>query len=419
MSVPTRLESLLQTPAVEAARRTLPPPAHLVGGCVRDALLGVSCRDLDVVVGGDPLEEIRRLATTLEARLVDLSSGRFPTLRLVIGDLEIDVWRRGDLPLEDELRRRDLTINAIGWDLHDEVFVDPCGGLPDLSRRRLRVPRPEVLAEDPLRVLRLVRFAAQLPTFDVDPTTLRAARRRRTDLSSVASERIREELSHLFEQPAVERGLELAVRIGLYPALWGEDHHPESPAAGERAISTLERLSETAKLVGRLAPSPVLDLPLARLAASVRATLDPDASRRHLLDRGYVTRETERRLRALVAETGLPGDERERRRFIHRTGDLWPTAAALLLAERGPSTETAGERSVATLVDLWTEEGERLVDPPRLVRGDEAAEILDLEPGPALGEAMERLRLLQVDGMVSSREEALARLREWSEEGGR
>ncbi|HSL84821.1 MAG TPA: hypothetical protein VLF66_18750, partial [Thermoanaerobaculia bacterium] len=104
----------------------------------------------------------------------------------------------------------------------------------------------------------------------------------------------------------------------------------------------------------------------------------------------------------------LPGDGADRRRFLHRLGELWTTAACYAGARAAAGAERqAWERSAAALVELYRRRGPEILEPPRLLDGREVAEILGVEPGPEVGEALRELRWAQVEGRVRTREEAL------------
>jgi hypothetical protein len=223
---------------------------HLVGGVLRDLALGVAAHDLDAVVAGSGLEIAERLAVALPARLVrlgreDHAAYRLVLLRAVAGPAgltrfaTLDLWDRGTASLHDDLARRDFTINALALDARGGGgLLDPCGGLADLRRGMLRATTPRSFEDDPVRVLRLARFAVQLAGFAADPATFELARRAAPLLQSVAADRIREELRLLLALAAnaeVARGLRALAALGLYPALWLGAPPPAGPAIAPAA----------------------------------------------------------------------------------------------------------------------------------------------------------------------------------------
>jgi len=194
---------------------------YLVGGSVRDALLGGHPLDLDVVIDG-PVAE---LARGLDDRAV--VHERFDTAEVSIGGRTVDLararsetYRRpGALPdvepagIETDLARRDFTINAIAVPIEDpENLIDPCGGIEDLERRVIRVMHPRSFADDPTRALRAARYAARLG-FDIDHRT--ADLLPDVDLAAVSPQRLSAELALIAGEPTAVEAVRLASAWGL------------------------------------------------------------------------------------------------------------------------------------------------------------------------------------------------------------
>jgi tRNA nucleotidyltransferase (CCA-adding enzyme) len=215
---PERLaESLLALPGVERVRRACGGlAAYLVGGSVRDLLLGMERVDIDVAVEGAGIEQLaERLGGTARFH------PRFGTATVRADDLVIDLAatraetyaQPGALPavapagLDEDLARRDFTINAMAVPLAGEPeLIDPHGGLGDLERGLLRVLHDSSFADDPIRALRAARYAARYG-FTLEPKTaelLRAA-----DLESVSSDRVEAELLKLAAEPEAPKGFAL------------------------------------------------------------------------------------------------------------------------------------------------------------------------------------------------------------------
>jgi poly(A) polymerase len=201
---------------------------HLVGGVLRDRLLGLPSLDLDLVVAGRGREIAARLASELPARLVPLGGKDFAAYRLVARGLIVDLWDRAGTPLRQDLARRDFTLNSMALALEAEhgapragiALADPFGGRADLAARRLRATTPESFTGDPLRILRLARLLVQLPAFTAEVATVELARQAAHLLPQVAAERIRVELGSIFAHDQARRGLQALAATGVYPALW-------------------------------------------------------------------------------------------------------------------------------------------------------------------------------------------------------
>jgi hypothetical protein len=155
----------------------------------------------------------------------------------------------------------------------------------------------------------------------------------------------------------------------------------------------------------------------ARLAATFahltgRAGRGPQDYLELFRDAGYLTRQAAGEVALLLAEEEMPGDDRGRRRFLNRTGRLWPTIAVSLGARATEAADLARWRNrLRPLVDLARAEGAALLDPPRLLSGEEVQRLLGIAPGPEVGRVLAAVRQAQVDGRVRTREEAVAMVR--------
>jgi tRNA nucleotidyltransferase (CCA-adding enzyme) len=224
--LPDRVDAL---PGIEALREIADRvPAYLVGGAVRDLLLGSDGVDLDVAVEGDadlladlPGFELEREGLFLTGRLVR------DGLRIDVARARAEVYPRpGALPevrpatIADDLARRDFTINAMAFPIAaDGRLLDPHGGLEDLRAGVLRVLHPASFVDDPTRALRAARYATRFE-FDLDPQTevdLRAA-----DLSTVSDDRVQNDLRRTAQEPDPAGVLRRLLDWGVMPALDAE-----------------------------------------------------------------------------------------------------------------------------------------------------------------------------------------------------
>ncbi len=404
MNFSSSLLALLALPAVsQLAEIADDTRCHLVGGAVRDAALGREVHDLDAVVEGRGEEIARALAARLPARYVPLGGKEFPAFRLVADDLELDIWDRSGMSLEEDLARRDLTINAVAYDLRTHETVDPFGGLGDLKRRQLRAVTSKSFAGDPLRLLRLARLAVQLPGFLPVQETLLLARRSAAALPSVAGERIRDELGRIVGSPRAAVGVKILAEIGIYPGLWTYTLGEIVPSAqGIERLSAYERISneewarstdEPARTAGRWA---LLFAELREHGGQAESALA------RFVDRGYLSKGEAQAIGYLLALSSLPPSEPDRRLFLHRLGpQLWPVALAYLGA-RG----AAQESDIRSLAELANREGEAIFDPPRLLSSEGIREVTGVPAGPELGRLLAALRKAQVRGEVKTALEA-------------
>ena len=201
----------------------------LVGGPVRDAILGRVALDLDFTTSADP-DKILKIVKPLASATWDVGR-EFGTIAAQIGDHKIEItsyradsYDKGSRKptvefgdnLEDDLKRRDFTVNAMALRLPSKTFVDPHQGLRDLMLETLRTPAaPEIsFSDDPLRMMRAARFTSQLG-FELDPAAFTAMRDMASRIEIISAERVRDELSKLLISKNPQPGLELLVESGI------------------------------------------------------------------------------------------------------------------------------------------------------------------------------------------------------------
>ena len=206
--------------------------AFVIGGFVRDLLLDRPCKDIDIVTEGSGIELARATAKAMDVRQVHVFKN-FGTAMFKAKDYEVEFvgarkesYSRGsrkpvveDGTLEDDQNRRDFTINAMAISLNADSFgklVDPFGGVDDLSRKWVRTPLdPDVTySDDPLRMLRAVRFASQLG-FRIEESSLSSIRRNARRLEIISAERIHTELNKIILSPKPSRGFKLLFKTKL------------------------------------------------------------------------------------------------------------------------------------------------------------------------------------------------------------
>jgi tRNA nucleotidyltransferase/poly(A) polymerase len=379
---------------------------HLVGGILRDRILGIGSPDLDLVVAGQSLAFSKVLAVHLDARLVMLGGTRFSAFRIVGGDFIVDVWDRADAGLESDLERRDFTINAMALDLSSGLLLDPFEGLTDLESRRLRAVTPRSFAEDPLRVLRLVRFATQLPSFSIDGSTLDLARAGSRELPAVAVERRREELTRILAFGPPTASIGLLLRLGALEALLTPNAALES--YGTRlmgALRAFESFEQHSEAIFERRPERIVCLH-ALLALMLPRSASPGLS----VEGGLVTRRQARAISRLT--TAGARDLEQPRIFLARWGELWLEAAAVA-SSLDPDQDAGRLRGwMGSAKRLLESEGSEVLDPTPLLDGHELTKVLEIPEGPLVGRLLGLLRAAQIRGEITTRDQAIAILPE-------
>lgn len=232
---PNEISDYLDRPlfrAISKATRDFGSPAYIIGGFVRDLLLDRPSKDLDIVVEGSGIEFAQLLAERLDGTQVNFFKN-FGTAMFKHGDLEIEIvgarresYRNDSRKpivengsLQEDRERRDFTINALSIGLNENDFgciVDPFGGLQDLENGIIITPRePETTySDDPLRMMRAIRFAAQLG-FHIEEQSLKAIAAQKERISIVSQERITDELNKMIASPRPSLGFKLLFNTGL------------------------------------------------------------------------------------------------------------------------------------------------------------------------------------------------------------
>ena len=429
----------------------------IVGGAVRDELLGREVTDIDIAVEGDPEQAARALAAERGGPVFQLSEA-FGAWR-VVDRREGRVYDFAPLQgetIEQDLAKRDFTVNAMARPREGGEVIDPLGGRADLEARTLRVLGPAAYENDPLRPLRLARFAAELGfTPDVETERLTAAAAPRAVEAS--GERVFAELRRLLLAPGAVEGLALADRLGLLRAVLPElsalhdveqSHFHHLDVYGH-TLEVLERLLELERdASGDLRE--LLDEPLAdelthgealRLGALLHDIGKP--ATHGVREDGRVTfighdrlgeemvraicgrlRTSERLCRFLEAVTRhhlllgflvheRPLDRRAVYRYLERTSPVEVEVTLLSCADRLATRGKNAERAIDAHLQLAGElmpaalEWRRSGPPPVPVRGDELAAALGIEPGPELGRLLGELAEATYAGEVTDREQAI------------
>lgn len=435
----------------------------LVGGPVRDALLGRKTNDLDFATNAHP-DDILRIVTPLSTAQWDIGRA-FGTIgaRVAGEQVEITTYRAdsydgltrkpvvafGDA-LEGDLARRDFTVNAMALRVPGPSLVDPTGGVEDLVATRLRTPiDPDVsFGDDPLRMLRAARFAAQL-SFEVDPETVTAMERLRDTLSIVSPERVQAELVRLLSADDPVRGLRLLVDTGLMdlflpevPALRLEvDEHHHHKDVYEHSLTVLRQAIALEKQ--RFADT-APDITL-RLAALLHDIGKP--ATRKLEPGGGVTfhhhdlkgaRLARKRLKALRFDTATTDAvclliELHLRFFGYAEGAWTDSAVRRYVRDAGDQVDrlhiltradvtTRNKRKAARLAGAYDDierrigelaEQEQLNAIRPALDGNRIQEVLGIRPGPEVGEAYKFLMELRLDEGIVDEATAEDKLRAW------
>lgn len=201
--------------------QALPPETYIVGGAVRDMLLGRSPADWDLASSGDLDLLARQLARKLNAHRIPLGRPGHSLVRLIAPRITLDLTPLEGANLNEDLRRRDFTINAMAWDPAQNQLRDPFKGLTDLEAAVVRRVTPQGFRKDPLRLLRAYRLAGQLQ-FSIAPTTRDQIRNEAFRISESAGERQQEEIFKLLVLPVSRPWVAAMAEDGLLSQVFPE-----------------------------------------------------------------------------------------------------------------------------------------------------------------------------------------------------
>ncbi|MFJ7630215.1 CCA tRNA nucleotidyltransferase [Streptomyces sp. NPDC097595] len=432
----------------------------LVGGSVRDALLGRLGNDLDFTTDARP-EDVLKIVRPWADSVWEVGIA-FGTVGAQKNGYQIEVTtyrseaydrssRKPEVSygdsIEDDLVRRDFTVNAMAVALPEKVFIDPHDGRKDLAERVLRTPgTPEAsFSDDPLRMLRAARFAAQLD-FEVAPEVVTAMTEMAGRIEIVSAERVREELNKLLLSAHPRKGLSLLVETGLsqqvlpeLPALRLEsDEHHRHKDVYEHSLTVLDQA------IALEEEGPDLVLRLAALLHDIgkprtrRFEKDGRVSFHHHEVVG--AKMTKKRMTALKYSNEMVKDvsklvELHLRFHGYGDGEWTDSAVRRYVRDAGPLLErlhkltrsdctTRNKRKAAALSRTYDGLEERIaqlksqeeLDAIRPdLDGNEIMQILDVGPGPVIGKAYAFLLELRLENGPLEHDTAVAELKKWWE----
>ena len=461
-------------------------PVHLVGGAVRDLVLGRPVNDFDFVVPTQSLELAKKVRHQLHAVGFTLDDER-QTGRVILNQgkpneiiLDFVIYTGGSL--FEDAKNRDFTINTLLLDLKQpEEVIDLLGGLADLDDKVLKVASPHSMQLDPLRILRGIRFERTF-NLEIELQTESLMREAAVGLAQVSGERIRDELFKILAQSDIAEAFRLIDRLGalapvfpelaairLQPAIYPHVHplweHTlqvitylevllgslANPVGGNTAIymqPAKEMLAQYAEQVQDLLSQPIQAgrprrslLMLAALYHDVGKPLtqtQDEKGRFHFYGHDKAGSELmEKRARALMlgkeevgylsllvsqhmrihhfSKPGIELTDRAVYRYFRDLGAAGVDNALLSLADTLAAFEDtlpmeAWKRevdAVGKLLAAWFNRQEALIQPPKLLDGQDLQRIFGLEPSPLLGEILEALREAQAAGEVSDEKGAI------------
>jgi tRNA nucleotidyltransferase (CCA-adding enzyme) len=407
--MPVNLPSALSPDLWPFAVELLAPPAYLVGGAVRDALLGRRSDyfDLDFVMLARAVKTARKIADRTQSGFVLLDAER-QIARVVFAGGTVDFAQAQGGSLEADLQRRDFRINAMACDPFTGEIIDPLDGQTDLQMRLLRMVRRENLADDPLRLLRAYRQAAQLE-FAIEPETLSAIKELAAQLSQVAVERVRAELGYLLSNKNGVPWICRAWEDGLF-SIWFKTAGDRFDILTKIDASAAELVAIYPELAKQL-QSQIRDTIKTPLLAvgklAVLANSDPAIAETELMELKYSNAEIKgaieliKYLPKLQAQPISEMSLREQYFLFRDVGIVFPVLAVLAVAAGVAIDE------ISPSIDRYLDIDDIVAHPTQLVSGNDLMEHLNVPRSPRIGQLLLEIQLARVEGRISTREEAL------------
>jgi tRNA nucleotidyltransferase (CCA-adding enzyme) len=391
----------------------LPKPVYVVGGAVRDELLGrVRAElDLDLTIAVGAVDVARRLAQEYQAGFVLLDAER-QIARVVFPGMTVDIAQQDGEGILQDLARRDYTLNAIAYDIDAGVTIDPLDGTQDIQQRMIRMVSRDNLIDDPLRLLRAYRQGAQLD-FTIESDTHQAIRELVALVTNVAAERVLAELRYLLQTPHSSKWLGMLVADNLL-AGW-----LEIPVRADFAAK-LGEIDLARSLIERHYPALNLELTqpfrdsiaISRLGMSKLIPLlssDLESAKVQMLRLTFSSIEIQVITTAMIYLPQLLQDRMsltEEYFWFQAVGSNFSLLVILAIAE-GIKIE-----DLADLIDRYLDPDNQVAHPTPLVNGHELIQALQISPSPQIGKLLTEIQLARILGKISTPTEAISYARQ-------
>lgn len=381
----------------------LPSDIYLVGGAVRDALLKRKREylDLDFVLPQKAVETARNIAQKYQAGFVVLDKER-QIARVVFKIGTLDFAQQEGSTLEQDLKRRDFTINAIAYDIHNQKIIDPLGGLLDLEKQVIKMVSSANLEDDPLRLLRAYRQAAQLK-FKIDPETKLTIKELSPLIKKVAAERVQTELNYLLKSAEETPCLIKAGKNGLLKP-WLQNATFERLENLTKIDHSAQFFMEKYEQLQQLNQSQASWYGLAKLAHLV--STDPVIAEQELMNLKY-PRADIRVVNTILKyvpqfqENTCEMSLRKQYFFFLDTHKVLPILAVLLKAL------DVSETVINPLIDRYFNPHDPVAHPIPLMNGNDLIQGLNIKPSPLIGELLTEIAVAQIENKIKTKEDAL------------
>ncbi len=390
----------------------LPPTAYLVGGMVRDALL--NCQrdylDLDFVLPNLAIETAKKIANKYKAGFVVLDAER-NIARVVFKQGTVDFAQQEGDSIEKDLRRRDFTINAIAYNFHQQKLIDPLNGLEDLETKTMRMISVKNLKDDPLRLLRAYRQAAQL-NFTIEPKTRQTIAQLSLLINQVATERVQSELNYLLGNSRGSQWLIEIKKDGLLKSWF--------PQIDNNNLQLLQGIDSSIKLLQNKFNQDDFNrffqlknnqniynsILIKRAKLTCLVPKYSEIAKQELINLKYSNKDIQAVINVLKH---LPWLEEKKQNISLRElyflflelGDYFPIFALVSLAKNIKND------LIFKLIEHYIDPEDQLAHPVALITGHDLINYLNIKPSPQLGQLLTEVSIAQIEGKIANKPEAL------------
>lgn len=430
-------------------------PLFLVGGFLRDLLLGSRGKDYDFALPKDASSSIEIIDEALGLRFFKVGKEERNTItyRTIQEGRSIDIAFLQGETIEEDLRRRDFTINAMAFSLRDETFHSAEGSLEDLGKKLIRTVAHNSIALDPLRMLRAIRYCCTLKGFTLDENLVGEISSKRGQITIIPGERIKTELDQILLSPSAFTGMKFLYESSLLLTLFPEFKSLED--LGQGGYHHLNVLPHILLVIGKISwafewvTSQGMEISFIeedRLVLSYAALFhdigkqdtysEDEKGRVHfylhethscqraegIMERLRFSNQLKHRILHLIRHhmriLNLSGGTGEGalKRLVNQMGEDTPLLVLHTLADKEASRgilsiqiDEVVEGHCLRIMELFREKD--IVHPPPLVDGHDVM-ALGYPPGPQVGHILDVIRQRQVEGDIKNREEALRMLKE-------
>lgn len=430
-------------------------PLFLVGGYLRDLLLGTRAKDYDFALPKKASSFIETMEEMLHLHFFKVGKEEISTIsyRIIKESLSIDLTFLQGEAIEEDLERRDFTMNAVAFCLKDETFHWAEGALQDIGKKLIRTVSSRSIDQDPLRMLRAVRYFCTLEHFAIDDELKEEITSKKEKIFNVPAERIRTELDQILLSPQPAVGIkslyEFNLLFSLFPELkglrsLGQDEHHHLDALSHTLL-IIEKIAWALEWVARncqeisLPPEGMLCLSYAALFHDIGKqdtySKDEKGKVHFYYHEAFSVRSAEKIMERLrfsnlmkdnvlhlvkhhmrILNLSWETKETALRRLVNQIGDETPLLVLLSLADKEASrgilsvqNDEVVETHCLRVLELFKEKD--IVHPPPLITGHDVM-ALGYSPGPRVGQILSFIRHKQVEGEIQNRGEALSMLKE-------